>query len=143
MNIKISPFSLGSGLFFRPRKVVGCAIAAAVMIVLGVLATGAFIFFSWQRHQRLARLTAEAPAQVLEVNVTSNNRNRNRNGSSRDYSTRITYRFQANGRTIETEWTKSDDVSDEYAVGRRAKVCYDPDNPDHNEVFTLSYRCGQ
>ena len=137
--IRISPFSFGSGLFFRPRKVIGCAIAAVVMIVVGVLATGAFIFFSWQRHQRLVRLTAEAPAQVLEVNVTSNKRSR----SSRNYSTRITYRFQADGRTIETEWTKSDDVSDEYGVGRRAKVCYDPSNPDDIEIFTLSYRCGQ
>jgi hypothetical protein len=139
MNIRVSPFSLGSGLFFRPRKVVGCVIAAAVMVMIGVLAIGAFIFFSWQRHQRLARLTAEAPAQVLDVNVTSSKRRR----SSRNYSTRITYRFEVDGRTIETEWTKSDDVSDEYALGRRAKVCYDPAHPDDNEIFTLSYRCGQ
>lgn len=141
--IRISPFSLGRGLLFRPGKVVGCAIAAVVMIVLGVLATGAFIFFSWQRHQRLVRLTAEAPAQVLEVKVNSKASSNNRRSSSRNYSTRITYRFQAQDRTIETEWTKNDDVSDQYEVGRRAKVCYDPSNPDDNEIFTLSYRCGQ
>lgn len=141
--IRISPFSLGRGLFFGPRKVIGCAIAAVVVIVLGVLATGVFIFFSWQRHQRLVRLTAEAPAQVLEVKVTSKATSNNRRSSARNYSTRITYSFQAQGRTIETEWTKSDDVSDQYEVGRRAKVCYDPANPDDNEIFTLSYRCGQ
>jgi hypothetical protein len=152
MEIRISPFSLGRSMLFGPRKVIGCAIAAVVMIVLGVLMTGAVIFFSWQRHQHLIRLTAEAPAQVLEVKVTSRDHNRSTNSntnsninspSSRTYSTRITYRFQANGRTIETEWTKSDDVSDEYTVGGRAKVCYDPANPDDNEIFTLSYRCGQ
>jgi hypothetical protein len=133
-------------MLFGPRKVIGCAIAAVVMIVLIVLMTGAFIFFSWQRHQHLVRLTAETPAQVLEVKVVSRDRNRNTNinrSSSSTYSTRISYRFQANGRTIETEWTKSDDVSDEYTVGGRAKVCYDPTNPDDNEIFTLSYHCGQ
>lgn len=123
----------------RPGKIVGCAIAAVIIVVLLVLGIGFSIYFGYQRHQRLARLTAEAPAQVLEVNVTSSKRRR----SSRNYSTRITYRFEVDGRTIETEWTKSDDVSDEYAVGRRAKVCYDPANPDDNEIFTLSYRCGQ
>lgn len=142
MNIRISPLSLGRGLFFGPRKVIGCAIAAVVMIVLVVLGIGASIFFGWQRHQHLAKLTAEAPAQVLEVKVTTLKRNYNTNAPP-DYSTRITYKFDANGRTIETEWTKSGDVSDEYEVGKRAKVCYDPSNPNDNEIFTLSYRCGQ
>ena len=142
MNIRISPLSLGRGLFFRPRKVVGCVIAAVVAVVLGVLVIGAAIFFGYQRHQRLVRLTAEAPAQVSEVHVTSNNHYSNSN-SARTYSTRITYSFQVNGRTIETEWTKGGDVSDEFEVGRRAKVCYDPEHPDDNEIFTLSYRCGR
>jgi hypothetical protein len=146
VEIRVSPFSLGRLMLFGPRKVIGCAIAAVIMVVLLVVVIGAGIFFSIQRHQWLATLTAEAPAQVLEVKVVSRDRNRNQNinrPSSPTYSTRITYRFQANGRTIETEWTKSDDVSDEYTVGGRAKVCYNPSNPDENEIFTLSYRCGQ
>lgn len=152
MQIRVSPFSLGRLMLFGPRKVIGCAIAAVLMIVLVIFFAGAAIFFSIQRHQWLSKLTAEAPAQALEVKVISHDFNRNNNSntnsninspSSRTYSTRITYRFQANGRTIETEWTKSDDVSDEYTVGGRAKVCYDPSNPDENEIFTLSYRCGQ
>jgi hypothetical protein len=139
--IRVSPFSLGRGLFFGPRKIIGCAITAVVLGVVLVIGIGAFLFFSWQRHQHLAKLTAEAQAQVLEVNVTTKKRNYNSNAPP-DYSTRITYLFEANGRTIETEWTKSGDVSDEYAMGRRAKVCYDPKNPDDNEIFTLNYRCG-
>ena len=111
--------------------------------MVGIFATGGFIYFRWQRNQRLIRLTAEAPAQVLEVKVTDKVTNNNRRSSPHNYSTRITYRFQAQGHTIETEWIKSNDVSDEYEVGRRAKVCYDPSNPDDNEIFTLSYRCGQ
>jgi hypothetical protein len=138
-------------MFFRPRKVVGCVIAAVIAVILGVLFIGAAIFFSYQRHQRLIRLTAEAPAQVLEVKVISNDRNSNRNTNGHSngnsppptYSTRITYSFQVNGRTIETEWTKGGDVSDDFEVGGRAKVCYDPEHPDDNEIFTLSYRCGQ
>ena len=133
-------------MLFGPRKVVGCVIAAVIMVVMLVVVIGAGIFFSIQRHQRLAKLTADAPAQVLEVKVTSNDRNRNSNfnsSSSRTYSTRITYRFEANGRSIETECTKSGDVSDEFEVGRRAKVCYDPTNPDDNEIFPLNYPCGQ
>lgn len=122
-------------------------IAVVLAVVIGVLVIGAAIFFSYQRHQWLAKLTAEAPAQVLAVKVTnSKNQNHNQNqnqNSSPTYSTRITYTFQANGRTIETEWTKSGDVSDDYEVGSRAKACYDPTNPDDNEIFTLSYRCGQ
>jgi hypothetical protein len=148
MNIRISPFSLG-GMFFRPQKVVGCVIATVVIVVIGVLAVGAALFFSYQRHQRLARLTGSAPAQVLEVKVrdsnSSNNRNtaQNRQRSSPSYSTRITYRFEVNGRTIETEWTKSNDVSEEYEVGRGARVCYDPADPEDNEIFPLNYRCGR
>ena len=148
MNIRISPLSLGS-LLLRPRKVVGCVIALALAIVIGVLVIGAAIFFNYQRHQWLKKLTSEAPAQVLAVKVTSRsnptqNQNQNlSNNSTPTYSTRITYSFQAVGRTIETEWVKSGDQSDEYEVGRRAKVCYDPANPNDNEIFPLSYRCGQ
>ena len=108
-------------------------------VLIGVLVIGAALFFSFQRHQRLARLTGEAPAQIIDVRVTGNKRG----NSSGNYSTRITYTFQANGRSIETEWTKSGDVGDDYEVGRRANVCYDPTNPDDNEIFPLSYRCGQ
>ena len=143
MNITISPLSLLRGTFFRPRKVVGCVIAAVLIVVGLVLAIGGALFFSYQRHQRLIRLTAEAPAQVLEVKVTSNNHNSNSNRTARTYSTRITYSFQVDGRTIETEWTKSGDVSDDFEVGRRAKVCYDPEHVDDNEIFPLNYRCGQ
>jgi hypothetical protein len=157
MNIRISPLSLGS-LVLKPRKVVGCVIALALAIVIGVLVIGAGLFLSYQRHQWLKKLTAEAPAQVLAVKVTSRsttqnqnqnqNRNQNQNqnqsnNSPPTYSTRITYSFQADGRTIETEWVKSGDVSEEYEVGRRAKVCYEPANPNNNEIFPLSYRCGQ
>jgi hypothetical protein len=153
MNIRISPLSLGN-LILRPRKVVGCVTALVVAIIIGVLAIVAGLFFSYQRHQWLQKLTAEAPAQVLAVKVTSRsttqnlnqNQNQNQNQSNNSppvYSTRITYSFQADSRTIETEWVKSGDVSDEYEVGRRAKVCYEPANPNNNEIFPLSYRCGQ
>lgn len=126
-------------MILRPSKLVGCVISAVLIVVIGVAGLGTYFYFKWQREQRLARLTSEAPAQVLEVNVTSSKRRR----STRSYSTHITYRFVANGRTIETEYTKSDDVSGDFGVGRRAKVCYDPAKPDDNEIFTLSYRCGQ
>lgn len=126
-------------MILRPRKLIGCIIAAVLIVVIGVAGFGTYLYFKWQREQRLARLVGEAPAQVLEVNVTSSKRRR----SSRRFSTHITYRFEVNGRTIETEFTKSDDVSEDFAVGRRAKVCYDPAKPDDNEIFTLSYRCGQ
>ncbi|HEV7744301.1 MAG TPA: DUF3592 domain-containing protein [Pyrinomonadaceae bacterium] len=151
MNIRISPLSLGS-LILRPRKVIGCVIALALAIVIGVFVIGAALFFSYQRHQWLEKLTAEAPAQVLAVKVTrqsttpnqNNSQNQNAgNNSTPTFSTRITYSFQADGRTIETEWVKSGDVSEEYEVGRRAKVCYEPANPNNNEIFPLSYRCGQ
>jgi hypothetical protein len=152
MNIRISPLSLGS-LILSPRKVVGCVIALALAIVIGVLVVVAALFFSYERHQWLKKLTAEAPAQVLAVKVTSRSTTLNQNQnpgnnstptySTPTYSTRITYSFQAEGRTIETEWVKSGDVSEEYEVGRRAKVCYEPANPNNNEIFPLSYRCGQ
>ncbi len=117
-------------------------IALVLATVIGVLVIGAAIFFSFQRHQLLAKLTAEAPAQVLAVKVTSSKPQNQNYNSSPTYSTRITYTFQANGRSIETEWIKSGDVSDEFEVGGRAKVCYDPTKPDDNEIFPLSYRCG-
>jgi hypothetical protein len=133
MNIRISP------LFFSPTKIVSCLIAAVIAVVVGVLVIGAFLFFSYKRHAQLAKLTAEAPAEVLNVKVTSNKPQR----SSRTYVTRVFYKFEVNGRTLETDYVKEGNVSEDFAVGKRAKVCYDPTYPDDNEIFLPSYRCGQ
>ncbi|HSS18480.1 MAG TPA: DUF3592 domain-containing protein [Pyrinomonadaceae bacterium] len=133
MNIRIS------NLFFTPTKLVSCGIAAVIAVVVVVVAIGAFLFFSYKRDEHLAKLTAEAPAQILNVKVTSNKPQR----SSRTYVTRVFYKFDVNGRTIETDYVKDGDVSEDFAVGKRAKACYDPTYPDDNEIFLPSYRCGE
>jgi uncharacterized protein DUF3592 len=133
MNIRISPFSFGRGLLFGPQKIIGCLIGAVVIVVVAVFVIGAAVFFNFKHHQHLLKLTGEARAQVLNVKVTSNKPER----SSRTYVTRIFYKFDVDGRTIETDFVKPGDVSEDIEVGRPAKVCYDQPTP----TTTKSFKC--
>jgi hypothetical protein len=115
-----------------------------VGIIIAVLAIASLFF--WLNKRRLARLTAEAPAEVLGVNLERNRRTtRNSNGRRRsgtDTETDISYRFTAGGKLITASTSKEGDVTGTYKTGAPAKVCYNPSNPEESEVFTPEHKCG-
>jgi hypothetical protein len=108
-------------------------IAGTIAAILCVAA----IFF-WLTRQRLARLTAEAPASVTSVNLDTGSRKKRF-----DTDTRISYRYVVGGRTLDGAYTKNGDQRSVFRVGMSAKVCYNPARPEESEVFTPDHRCGR
>jgi hypothetical protein len=117
----------------RHKAIIAAAVAAVLLLA---------VVFYWLHKRRLARLTAEAPAQVTSVYVE---RNRRRSGNSRrtETETKITYRYAVGGRTLEGSSTKDGDQSAALRAGARTKVCYNPSAPDESEVFTPDHVCGR
>lgn len=103
------------------------------------------------RDEFLARLTAEAPAQITAVSLdrgrrttttTTGNRNRRRKRTG-DTETDIRYRFTVNGRPYDGATEKDGDQTSTYKTGMAAKVCYNPSDPEESEVFPSSHTCGR
>ena len=127
------------------RIKLGIAIAGVIVLVAGVIVA----VIVWRDRRRLARLTAEAPAEVLNVDVishTSNSGVGNANGRRRrhrtTHETDITYRYAVGGGTIVGTTSKAGDVHQTFRVGRPAKVCYNPAQPEESEVFPPDHKCG-
>jgi FtsZ-interacting cell division protein ZipA len=118
------------------------------LIVVGIIIAIVAVvgFFFWLNKKRLARLTAEAPAEVLSVTLERNRTTRNSNGRRKnrtDTETDIRYRFAVEGKPIAASTSKSGDVTGTYKVGMQAKACYNPSNPAESEVFAPDHKCGQ
>ncbi len=114
------------------------------LIVLGLIITlviALAAFFYVRRRNQLAKLTAEAPAQVTSVSVDTD-RNRTNNRSRTRYTTRISYRYTVNGVALSGQTSKSGDVKSSYENGSGVKVCYEPAHPENSEIFTADYKCG-
>lgn len=112
-----------------------------LLVVVFALVIALAVFFYVRRRNQLARLTAEAPAQVLSVSVDTD-RTRTNNRSRTRYKTRISYRYTVNGTTRDGQTTKTDDVKSSYENGRAVKVCYEPAHPENSEIFTADHKCG-
>ncbi len=113
-------------------------------IFLGVIFTlmiALAVFFYVRRRNQLAKLTAEAPAQVLSVSVDTD-RTRSNNRSRTSYKTRISYSYTVNGTRLNGQTSKSGDVKSSYDNGAAVKVCYEPAHPENSEIFTADYMCG-
>lgn len=110
------------------------------VIFILILSVAAFFFI--RRRNQLARLTAEAPAQVLSVSVDTD-RTRTNNRSRTRETTRISYRYTVNGAALNGQTSKSGNVRSSYEGGRPVKVCYEPSRPENSEVFTADHKCGE
>ena len=119
----------------RLRKLI--FVAAILTLLLAVAG-----FFYVRRRNQLARLTAEAPAQVLSVSVDTD-RTRTNNRSRTRYKTLISYRYTVNGSALSGQTTKSGDVKSSYENGQSVKVCYEPAHPENSEIFTGDHQCGK
>jgi len=111
------------------------------VVVICVLLLSIAVFFFVRRRNQLAKLTAEAPAQVLSVSVDTD-RSRTNNRRRTSYKTNISYRYTVNGTTHAGQTSKSGDVKSSYEQGRSVKVCYEPAHPQNSEIFTGDHRCG-
>jgi hypothetical protein len=103
------------------------------IVVFVFLAAGGLIGENLESRQ-INRLTAEAPAEVLEVSESLI--------LTRYPSTYITYRYVVGGKTIAGKTTKDGRVSRLYPVGKTNKVCYKPANPQESEIYQLGHQCG-
>ena len=117
------------------------AIYGVVLLVRGAL-----------EARRRAKLTAEAPAVVAAVNVTSRTNRSNRSVVSQQ--TDITYRYAVGGRIIEAKTTKDGRLvgtkrelwakgqAEGFEPGMRAKACYNPSQPEESQIFMPGHKCG-
>ncbi|HEX8474556.1 MAG TPA: DUF3592 domain-containing protein [Pyrinomonadaceae bacterium] len=110
-----------------------------VIILTLVIAIAAFFFI--RRRNQLAKLTAEAPAEVTSISVDTD-RSRTNNRAQTRYKTRISYRYRVNGSDLSGRTDKTGDVKSSYDRGRAVKVCYEPAHPENSEIFTADYKCG-
>jgi len=126
--------------------------ANLLLLSVGVVVFGGIVGCGTNEDkQRLAGMTAEAPAEVLSVDVISdksNTKRRIRNNSNRrrtrtTHETVVDYRFAASGGMIEATTEKSGDVHQNFKVGMAAKACYNPSQPDESEVFPANHQCGK
>lgn len=123
----------------------GVALVVVILAVIGII-VGVMV---WRNRRHLATLTAEASAEILNVDVINNNSNRRSFSSNRQRRsggsthTAIDYRYVVGGRTLMATTEKGGDVHNQYKVGRPAKVCYNPSNPEDSEVFLPDYKCGR
>lgn len=92
----------------------------------------------WLNKRRLARLTAQAPAQVLDVNIDSTFKSRRLR-----YDTYVKYSYEVDGKPLVKVFKKGGNQTQTFKVGAPAKACYNPANPWESEVFSPDYVCGQ
>lgn len=111
------------------------------LIFIFALIIGVAAFFYVRRRNQLAKLTAEAPAQVVSVSLDTD-RTRSNNRTRTRYTTRVSYRYTVNGRPLTGQTNKSGDVQSSYQNDRPVKVCYEPAHPENSEIFTADYKCG-
>jgi hypothetical protein len=103
-----------------------------VAIVAGAIALG--IYLMQREEDRLARLTAQSPAQVTAVSVRIDQ-------ESGEESTVIDYSFAAGGRTLQDQSTQSGNLREPFARGAAVVACYDPADPTESEVFPAGHSC--
>ena len=95
-------------------------------------------------------LTAQAPAEITRVVLDRDTKtkkkktssNKTKTTTSTSYETEIDYRYTVNGQSYEGYSEKDGDMQRDYAVGRQAIVCYNPQNPSESDVFPAGQRCG-
>lgn len=103
-------------------------VAIAVVLVFAVLVVRL-------DEQSRRRNVAEAPAEIMELERTSQRRGSNR---PRRETTRVHYRYWLDGGAIDDTTT----ADGNWSVGERAKVCYDPSDPQRHRLEKATYECG-
>ena len=105
------------------------------VLVLAAVAAGIAALFFWE-SKREAAMTAEAEATVTKVTFV-----RDEESSSLD-STDIHYAFDANGVRTESKDSLPGDKVEAYTIGRKIRICYNPEKPTDTAMLTGEGKCG-
>ena len=108
-------------------------------LALAVIGTASYFAFLSDERRR-AHLTAEAPAEIVEVFFA---RGRDPQTGSPDAvnHVRVRFRYTVSGREFSRVATMNKVTGAKFKVGQPAKVCYRPEMPDEAELFEANYGC--
>jgi hypothetical protein len=116
-------------------------LGSATLLVIALILAVSFIAFR-EDEQRHARLTAEAPATIVELyERRGTNREAGKTGGIENVFVR--YRYEIEGKEYSRQVTMSARASRSFKVGQPAKVCYNPRNREEVELFASDYQCGK
>ena len=115
-------------------------IGSGVLALAVIGAASYFAFLSDER--RRTHLTAEAPAEIVEVFFA---RGRDPQTGSPDAvnHVRISFRYAVSGREFSRVATMNKAAGAKFKAGGRAKVCYSHERPEEAELFEASYTCAR
>jgi hypothetical protein len=103
-----------------------------ILAAIGAVVAAMLVYES----NREAKMTAEAEATVTKVTLI-----RDQESSSLD-STEIRYTFDAKGAPIQSTDSLPGDHVEEYTIGQKIRICYNPGEPTDTNVRTCEGKCG-
>ena len=124
------------------------------LVVIVALAVGVLMWFTlYQQRQRLARFSMQAEGTIVAVDLTSyivagKGRERtdtivvNQDEGKRRTTTHIRYRYVGGGSELENEKLVRGDAREDYKIGARVKVCFDPAHPREAVIIESDETCG-
>lgn len=123
------------------------------LLLVAVLIGGLLTISARRRAARAARFETETQGIVTEINFNDYRTGRvtreridtvvNEKAGKRRRTTHIKYRYTVDGREIENQTFERGDQREDYQIGSRVKVCYDPRNPHESVLAEQDARCGE
>ena len=113
----------------------------AISFVVIILAVAASIFVFQTEQIERKTLTAEVPAQIIEMSPRKTIDPETGQTNS-VLNVLVVYRYSIEGENYEKQTTVSKTESLTFRIGETAKVCYNPTRRDQAELFSLEYKCG-
>jgi hypothetical protein len=107
-------------------------IAIIIAAMIGTAAAGSVLLK--REEARVATLTAEAPAEITEVSVRTDQ-------DTGVDTTVIDYRFAVAGEVLTDRSSKPGNLRDQFPKGSRAKACYDPAKTAESDIFPAGHVC--
>ena len=120
----------------RDLTLLGLGVLA--LVVVGAASYSAFL----SDERRRARLTAEAPAEVVEVFVAREKDPQTGSPGVVNH-VRVSFRYAVSGREFSRVATLNKAAGARFKVGGPAKVCYRPGRPEEAELFEAGYSCAR
>jgi hypothetical protein len=124
---KNAPIILPEGNDVKPWLKVVLVLAAVAIVIAGLL--------FWE-SKREAAMTAEAEARITKVTFIKDDES-----SSLD-ETEIRYAFDAKGAPTESSDRLPGDRVEDYTIGQKVRICYNPDKPTDTNLRTGDDKCG-
>ena len=106
-----------------------------VVLILAVVGAGIAAMLVYDSNRKAA-MTAEAEATITKVTFV-----KDQESSSLD-STDLRYTYEAKGARLESEDSLPGDHVEEYNIGQKIRICYNPDEPTDTNVRTSEGKCG-